>query len=139
MINCSLYTFEQSFISGQKYVIIVYTSHIIIRSIMMTVMDFIFHMISYLYILVHTCTYLLMHTSFWNLMTYSIKNKGLKVVFWNVRSLYNKIDSIRLEIYKTNPDIVNINETWLHNDIEDGFASIMEYILIRGDIKIPSL
>ena len=60
-------------------------------------------------------------------------NKGLKVLFWNVRSLYTKIDTIRLEVEKVNPDIVNINETWLHDDIDDGFISIKDYILVRSD------
>ena len=41
-------------------------------------------------------------------------DKGLKVIFWNVRSLYNNIDTIRLEIDKINPDILNVCETWLH-------------------------
>ena len=47
-------------------------------------------------------------------------NKGLKIVFWNVRSLYNKIDTIRLEVDNIKPDILNINETWLHDNIDDG-------------------
>ena len=60
-------------------------------------------------------------------------NKGLKIVFWNVRSLYNKIDSIRLEVENIKPDILNINETWLHDNIDDGFVSIKDYTLIRSD------
>ena len=60
-------------------------------------------------------------------------NKGLKIVFWNVRSLYNKIDTIRLEIENIKPDILNINETWLHDDIDDEFVSIKDYTLIRSD------
>ena len=60
-------------------------------------------------------------------------DKGLKIVFWNVRSLYNKIDSIRLEIEKANPDILNVCETWLHSDIENDFVSIKDYTIIRSD------
>ena len=60
-------------------------------------------------------------------------DKGLKVVFCNVRSLYNKIDTIRLEIDKVNPDILNVCETWLHNDIESDFVSIKDYTLVRSD------
>ena len=62
-------------------------------------------------------------------------DKGLKVIFWNVRSLYNKIDTIRLEIDKINPDILNVCETWLHDDIENDFVSIKDYTLIRSDRK----
>ena len=60
-------------------------------------------------------------------------NKGLKIVFLNVRSLYNKIDSIRLEVENIKPDILNINEIWLHDNIDDGFVSIKDYTLIRSD------
>ena len=60
-------------------------------------------------------------------------NKGLKIVFWNVRSLYNKIDTIKLEVDNIKPGILNINETWLHDSIDDGFDSIKDYILIRSD------
>ena len=60
-------------------------------------------------------------------------NNGVIIVFWNVRSLYNKIDTIRLEVDSIRPDIVNINETWLHNNIDDGFVSIKDYTLIRSD------
>ena len=60
-------------------------------------------------------------------------DKGLKVIFWNIRSLYNKIDAIRLEIDKINPDILNVCETWLHDDIENDFVSIKDYTLIRSD------
>ena len=62
-----------------------------------------------------------------------IMNNGLKIVFWNVRSLYNKIDTIRLEIENIKSYILNINETWLHDSIDDGFVSIKDYILIRSD------
>ena len=60
-------------------------------------------------------------------------NKGLKIVFWNVRSLYNKIDTIRLEVDNIKPDILNTNETWLHDNIDDAFVSIKDYTLIRSD------
>ena len=60
-------------------------------------------------------------------------HKGLKVVFWNVRSLYNKIDIIRLETQKNEPDILYISESWLHELIDDGFVSIKDHILIRSD------
>ena len=60
-------------------------------------------------------------------------DKGLKILFWNVRSLYNKIDTFRLEIDKVNPDILNVCETWLHNDIESDFVSIKDYVIIRSD------
>ena len=62
-------------------------------------------------------------------------NKGLKIVFWNVRSLYNKIGTIRLEVDNIRPDILNISETWLHDSIDDGFVTFKDYTLIRSDRK----
>ena len=60
-------------------------------------------------------------------------HKGLKIVFLNVRSLYNKFDSIKQEIDSLAPDVINISETWLHNQMPDHFVSISNYSLIRND------
>ena len=43
--------------------------------------------------------------------------KGLKGLFWNVRSIYNKLDSIRHEVNNLQPDILNMSETWLNENI----------------------
>ena len=59
--------------------------------------------------------------------------KGLKVLFWNIRSIYNKIDSVRYEIDKLQPDIININETWLNDNISDDEIDISGYNLMRHD------
>ena len=59
--------------------------------------------------------------------------KGLKVLFWNIRSIYNKIDSVRHEINEQQPDIVNINETWLNDTISDNEINITGYNLMRLD------
>ena len=59
--------------------------------------------------------------------------KGLKVLFWNIRSIYNKIDSVRYEIDKLQPDIININETWLNDNISDEEINISGYNLMRHD------
>ena len=59
--------------------------------------------------------------------------KGLKVLFWNVRSLYNKLDSIRYEVLNVRPHIININETWLTENINDSELTIHGYTLIRND------
>ena len=59
--------------------------------------------------------------------------KGLMVLFWTKRSLYNKLDSIRNEILNVQPDILNINETWLNKNILDQEITIEGYTLIRND------
>ena len=37
---------------------------------------------------------------------------------------------VRLEVDNIKPDILNINETWLHDSIDDGFVSIKDYTLL---------
>ena len=59
--------------------------------------------------------------------------KGLNVMFWNVRSLPNKLDTIRYETNNINPDIMNISESWLHSNIENNEISIQGYDLVRQD------
>ena len=59
--------------------------------------------------------------------------KGLKMMFWNLRSLYNKFDTIKEEIGKLALDILNISETWLHNQMPDHFVNISNYSLVRND------
>ena len=54
-------------------------------------------------------------------------------MFWNVRSLYNKIDTIKEEINNLAPDVLNISETWLHNQTPDHFVHIPNYSIIRND------
>ena len=62
--------------------------------------------------------------------------KGLNIVFWNIRSLLNKIDSVRLEIENIKPDVFNINESWLHEDIGNDFVSIKGYTILRSDRSV---
>ena len=61
--------------------------------------------------------------------------KGLNIVYWNVRSLISKIDSIRLEIHDMHPDIISICETWLHNNIDDSEVNIDGYNMTCMDRK----
>ena len=55
------------------------------------------------------------------------------VLYFNARSLKNKIDelSARCEIY--NPDVIIITETWLDPVIPDSFVAINSYDLLRCD------
>lgn len=55
------------------------------------------------------------------------------LVSYNLRSLLPKIDSLQLLVNETKPDILKINETWLHNDIPDQLVTLPGYDLIRHD------
>ena len=59
--------------------------------------------------------------------------KGLNIMYWNVRSLLNKLDSIKQEIVRIKPDVLNISESWLHVNIEDDEIHIDGYNLVRQD------
>ena len=59
--------------------------------------------------------------------------KGLDIMFWNVRSLPNKLDTIIHETNNIKPDVMNISESWLHPNIDDSEVSIQGYNLVRQD------
>ena len=45
--------------------------------------------------------------------------KGLKILFWNIQSLLTPFDSFKIELEKSLSDIINIEETWLHLNIDN--------------------
>ena len=51
-------------------------------------------------------------------------HKGLKFIFGNVRSLFNEIDSLTCELLTLVPDVLNISENWLQNELPDHLVSI---------------
>ena len=65
--------------------------------------------------------------------------KGFKVLFWNARSLYNKLDQRRIILNDYLPNVFCINETWLKEQIPDGMISIPDYSFVRLDrlVKNP--
>ena len=63
------------------------------------------------------------------------RNRGLKIAHLNVRSLVNKIDSLRI-LLKNNPfDVLTMSETWLTNKISDPELTIQGYSFARNDRK----
>ena len=54
-------------------------------------------------------------------------------MYWNVRSLLNKFDSIKEEIDMLKPDVLNISESWLHSNVAEEEIHIAGYNLIRQD------
>ena len=59
--------------------------------------------------------------------------KGLKLMAWNVQSLFNKFDIIKYHIESVTPDIVLICETWLSEALNDDIIQIPEYTIVRQD------
>ena len=56
-----------------------------------------------------------------------------KVAHLNIRSIYNKIGSLKLLLNEKPFDIFTISETWLNSDITDGEISIPGYTFSRND------
>ncbi|KAJ8026661.1 hypothetical protein HOLleu_31563 [Holothuria leucospilota] len=58
---------------------------------------------------------------------------GVKVMFANVRSLFNKFSEFLAHISIDNPDIVGVTETWLHSDISNSEIQVPGYKIFRHD------
>ena len=59
----------------------------------------------------------------------------LKCMYFNARSILNKLDELELYIKDENLDIVGVTETWLTEEILTSEVSIDGYTLVRRDRK----
>ena len=57
----------------------------------------------------------------------------LRVVYSNVRSLFNKMDEVRMIASRYEPSILAFSETWLNAEVPDAAISIPGYMLARVD------
>ena len=62
--------------------------------------------------------------------------KGLKIGFWNIRSIIGKIESLRAKLSDETISILVISESWLKPDIPNSLIEIEGYTLHRMDRKI---
>ena len=67
-----------------------------------------------------------------NIETLKSQN-SLKFCHLNVRSLFNKIESLRLDIPDSGIDFLTISETWLHSELSTSLVNIDNYTLVRSD------
>ena len=62
------------------------------------------------------------------------RTRGLKIAHLNIRSLRQKIDSIRLEgLDNKTIDILSLSETWLDDTIQDTEISLPGFVCTRRD------
>ena len=59
----------------------------------------------------------------------------LKCIYFNARSIVNKLSELELCISEENPDILGLTESWLKEDILDSELSFKGYTLFRKDRK----
>src|SRR3989442_647926 len=62
-------------------------------------------------------------------------DKQLNIVYFNARSIKNKMDEFRIFVYQNKPDIIGIVETWLNEDQLDSELEIKDYNFLRKDRK----
>ena len=66
-------------------------------------------------------------------MNETLSKKGLRIVFWNIRSILNKIDSIRLKLLEEQISILVLTESWLKPCIPNSLLEIEGYVIHRLD------
>ena len=66
-------------------------------------------------------------------MTEFKKQKGLKIVHLNIRSLFRKKDSIEHDLLDGSTDILGLSETWLKEEVPDSMIKMSNYQLVRYD------
>ena len=61
------------------------------------------------------------------------KQKGLKMIHLNIRSLLKKIDQLRTILEGSNIEIFTLSETWLHSKVDTHMIQIQGYTAYRLD------
>ena len=75
-------------------------------------------------------------------------NPNLNIVSWNCRSIYPRLSEFKIYLYKTQPHIVCLNETWIYQERSPSFINYKCYfnnrttssgggllILVRSDLN----
>lgn len=61
------------------------------------------------------------------------ESDSLKCLYFNARSIMNKLDELELYLTQEKPDIVGITETWTFEDVQDSEIDMEGYTLLRKD------
>lgn len=64
---------------------------------------------------------------------YIQRQKGMKILSWNIRSLVKNFDEISALFDNTEIDIINFNETWLGKDNINSHVRLQGYKIYRLD------
>lgn len=57
----------------------------------------------------------------------------LSILYFNARSLKNKVDELSIRCKRHNPDLVVITESWLDSSVPDSYFSLENYVALRCD------
>lgn len=62
--------------------------------------------------------------------------RGFKIITWNIRSLFGKINEFTALTDKLGCEVINVCETWLNSSITNEWLSLPGYELFRFDRKL---
>ena len=62
-----------------------------------------------------------------------LSGKGTKIVYWNVRSLWNKLDNIKQHLISSDHHFFGLVETWLKPNINNSLIDMPGYYTFRND------
>ena len=66
---------------------------------------------------------------------YKADMDNVNILYTNARSLFNKVDKVKVAAVEYAAQIICVTETWLNSDILDAEVAIPDYTLYREDRK----
>ena len=64
--------------------------------------------------------------------------KGIGIVFWNARSISNKLDNFKITLRNSHHNVFCITESWLKPNMDSSFLVIAGFKIFRNDRKITN-
>ena len=62
--------------------------------------------------------------------------KGIGIVFWNARSISNKMDNFKITMKNSHHKVFCITESWLKPNMDSSFLAITGFNIFRNDRKV---
>ena len=64
--------------------------------------------------------------------------KGIGIVFWNARSISDKLGNFKITLGNSHHNVFCITESWLKPDMDSSFLAIAGFTIFRNDRKITN-
>ena len=62
--------------------------------------------------------------------------KGIGIVFWNARSISNKMDNFKITLKNSHHKVFCITESWLKPNMDSSILAITGFNIFRNDRKV---
>lgn len=83
------------------------------------------------------------HKWVWNFHPFSnnnaLTNMSIKAIYWNARSVLNKLNDLQAAITVERPELVLITETWLHQGILSTEIEFSGYTLMSRKDRVDTI